>query len=297
MEPRETENDMEVDAAAEITSTNVLDEKEANQDIEQLKTKKDVSLLNLTIKDLITVQIVEEAKIRLIRWVNTQVIAVVVVVIVLGYFGIKQQMNVLERAIKASEAVEKALPLLSNFAQITDSLTKRFVEIDTRVGTSRSELERLKGEILILQKDFENNRTALNYLLTDAAKTNQQLKNTLKNYEKESMVLDQRKAQFRENQRFTIIIQHNSDTKQRALACKDLLVSYGFQVELKELNQAVSAIYRQRGFDEQVHYFDEAQSEKVKEVAEQLKIVANFTIRKQESSEKDDASFFVWVLR
>jgi len=289
MEPQE--NDTTVEAVAEITGTNVLEEKEADHEIEALKT------LNLNIKDLVTVHIVEEAKTRLIRWVNTQVIAVVVVLIVLGYFGIRPLIDVAERASKASETVEKALPLVSNFAQITDSLTKRLIEIDARAGTSSSELERLKGEIAILQKDFENNRAALNDLLTDAAKTNEQLKSTLTKYEKESMVLDQRKAQFRENQRFSIIIQHNSDTKQRALACKDLLVSYGFQVELKELSQAVSAIYRQRGFSEQVHYFDEGLSGKAREVAEQLKTVVNFIIQKQESSEKDDASFIVWILK
>jgi len=297
MEPQEAENATSAEATLDFTDTNVVEEKEIDHDTEQLKAKKGSALLNLPVKELVTIHIVEEAKDRLIRWVYRQGIAIAGVLFVLGYFGVKHQIDVAERARKASETVEKALPLVSNFAQITDSLTKRLAEIDTQAGISSSELERLKGEISILQKEFKNSRSALNDLLTESAKKSDQLESTLRKYEQEGRALEQKRIQFTENQLFSIIIQHSSETKQRALKCKDLLANNGFlRIELNELSTQASAVYRKQGFSERVQYFDEGISAKAREIAELLQSVANFTIDIK-AGEKHDSSFIIWILK
>ncbi len=265
--------------------------------------KSKFSLTNNTIQDLITIQIVEEAKQRIINWIQREgkviticISFIIIVLSILSFFGIKSLYDVKSRAKEASEIVEKTLPKVSNFADTVDSLNIKLYEIASQTESSNYEIDRLEGQILFLREELMQSAEALRDLLAVQAETSNQLKKTLTKYEHEIIDLEQRKTKFQENQSINILIQYGSDTKKRAQKCKEILIRNGFQVKLSELSKLRSAYFKDRNFSEKVRYFNEELSHKAEEVSILLKTYGVFQVEEEKLSEKGEFSFLIWIL-
>jgi len=270
-----------------------------------MEKQKKQMLSNAEIQDLITIQMVEEAKERIVKWlertwktIKIPISIIIFVFTILSFLGIKSLFDIHSRAQKASEIVEKTTPKVINFAITIDSLEKKFLEISLLSKSRKDEIDSLKSELILVQKELERNVSALRDLLSLSAQKDSQLKSTLIKYENEKKEIEKKRTQLK-NSSTNILIKYSVNNNANAEKCEKILKEQGFPIKLQEITREIDLAYFRdnKDYDKKIHFFDNESSQKAIEVKKLLVSCGKFESEQGDSKQRSRFSLLIWILK
>lgn len=249
----------------------------------------------------------------LLRYFKQYSIFLMVIISVMGFFGIKSYINsIFTPIIVQSKILEKkykdyndrldqglnkldvGLSKISNFKLKVDSLENKILNAAS-IGKALKDTTELVRRTMQKERELNDKRiSSLNSLLQQISKERTEAKRAFDQYKQTISEIENEKKIYEENSDYTIIIKYSSDNESRASKFKDFLFNRGYNIRLEKLTDIQVPFLRK--YSKRITYNGIKKiSNKASVIIQQLNL-SDFSVYKDATHQKSNFLLTIWLI-